>query len=142
MQRRAVIFIQKWWQWYKIRGRIAALAKIRAYLNKIDSNTVYIEENLYVNLEKVVDDVSQGSRFPEQKIMFDFETDFEICVREKHCEEFDISERFRKAIVPEWLKLDVTYDFYSELDKTLHSSDPVALLHYSQSPLSIVENTS
>jgi hypothetical protein len=78
VERRAIIFIQKWWQWKKLKNRINALTKIGLYLNKINSNVLYIEENLYVSLEKITSDINSGTIFPEQTIQFDFMQGFQV----------------------------------------------------------------
>jgi len=83
VQRRAIIHIQKWWQWYKIRGRIAAISKIKNYLKKIDSSSLFIEENLYVNLKKITDDTHARANFPEQKLDFDFMEGYGVGARQK-----------------------------------------------------------
>lgn len=78
VERRAVIFIQRWWQWYKIKGRLQALTKIKEYLKRIDSNILYLEENLYKNLEMIMMRASELTQFPEQLLIFDFTQQFEI----------------------------------------------------------------
>ena len=78
VERRAIIFIQKWWQWFKIKRRLEALSKIKNYLLSINSSTLYMEENLYINLEKIIRDVRSRTNFPEQKLDFDFIQGFEI----------------------------------------------------------------
>lgn len=78
VERRAIIFIQKWWQWRKIKSRISAISKIRLYLNKINSKVLYIEENLYVCLERIAQDVKNSSKFPEQTLQFDFMQGYQI----------------------------------------------------------------
>lgn len=77
VERRAVIFIQRWWQWYKIRERMRALTKIKQYISKIKDDTLYLEENLYKNLEKIVMECTYVTRFPEQLFQFDFNPGFE-----------------------------------------------------------------
>lgn len=54
----------------------------------------------------------------------------------------NISERFKDIIVPNWVKLDFSYEFYSEVDKTEHSTDTMAILHYNDKDITIVENKS
>ena len=66
VERRAVIFIQRCWQWYKIRQRLAAINDIKAYIDKIDTNVLYLEQHLY------------QLKFQEPFIEFDFNTQHEV----------------------------------------------------------------
>jgi hypothetical protein len=60
----------------------------------------------------------------------------------KKCEYLDISERFEKLVVPNWMKLGFELDFFTNLEGTDYVSDSMALLHYTDTPLTIVENKS
>ena len=49
-----------------------ALTKIRQHAMLIDSPTIYIEQNLYNNIQDVITGALSGFRFTEQSVMFDF----------------------------------------------------------------------
>ena len=65
VERRAVIFIQRSWQWYKIRQRFKALSDIKEYVNSINTNTLFIEQHLYL------------IKFKEVFIEFSFNDEYE-----------------------------------------------------------------
>ena len=50
---RAVRKIQSTFRIWRIKMRINCLAKIAQYASAIDSNVIYLTENIYVNLTKI-----------------------------------------------------------------------------------------
>ena len=114
-ERKAVIYIQWWRQWYKIRERMRALAKIKQYVSKITNNVLYLEENLYKNLEnKIVMEWTYVTRFPEQLFQFDFNPGFEAWIKQRDWEFLNISKRFESIAVPNWMKLSLSSEFYND----------------------------
>ena len=142
VERRAVIYIQRWWQWYKIRERINALTNIKQYVSKIDSENLYLEENLYKNLNKIVMECSFVTRFPEQLFQFDFNPGFEACIKQRDWDYLNISKRFENNAIPVWMNLQLSSEFYNDNTKTEYNSNIMALLHYVKSSLSIIDNKS
>jgi hypothetical protein len=142
VERRAVIFIQKWWQWYKIKGRLKALTKIKLWIEKINSNVLYLEENLYKKFESIIEQNKRYAQFPEQMIQFDFKQEYQIWIKKKNVELLGISERFEKQIMPKWWNVDFEIKLYGDMERTDYESDSMAILHYSENPISIIDNNS
>ena len=63
LERRAASLIQSYWRYLTLRKRLNALSSISRYLKKINSNTLYIEEWLYLNLEHIVQIHVKHTRF-------------------------------------------------------------------------------
>jgi hypothetical protein len=126
-ERRAIIYIQKWWQWYKIKRRLEAISSIKVYLRSINSKTLYIEEHIYSNIQKIVNDVKSRVCFPEQKLDFDFSENHVIHPKQKHCEFLGISDRFERQVLPDWVKVDFKMEFFTDMEGTSYGSDVIAL---------------
>ena len=48
--RRAATIIHQYWSMYRLKRRIKILSQIRAYLNNINDDTLYLEQHLYLHM--------------------------------------------------------------------------------------------
>lgn len=69
---RAAICIQQQWSSWKLKKRMKALSNIKAHVDNIQSNCLYLEQTIYKNLNEIAARVHSQYRFLEQSIMFDF----------------------------------------------------------------------
>jgi len=49
-----------------------ALGNIKRHVDRIQSNTLYIEQSIYQNLNEIAAKIHDQYRFTEQSVMFDF----------------------------------------------------------------------
>ncbi len=101
---RATVCVQQWWKNRKLRARLFALAEISSYLKRIESKTVYIEESVYLNLERICDTVRSYSTFPEQNIHFDIKDKGVKAVVDPSA---DPLGRYSEYAVPFWMLLNL-----------------------------------
>ena len=74
IKNRAVLCMQAWWRSLKLARRIKYLATLKSYLHKIDSNVIYLEETMYLELPRIIRELTEKStRLAEQFIAFAFE---------------------------------------------------------------------
>ena len=71
---RAGLYIQRWWRWNNLRMRLKVLEEIKKHCQKIQSNTLYLEESLYLYVnEKLVNaEKPKQKQLMEQKAQFGF----------------------------------------------------------------------
>ena len=66
--------MQAWWRSLRLTRRIKFLSQLKHYLHKIDSNVIYIEETMYLELPKIINQISiRSTRILEQYVAFSFE---------------------------------------------------------------------
>ena len=77
--------IQRFFRKWTLRARINSLVNIAKYAAKITTNTLYLEQNIYLNLERIVIDnrlekrqtlVEKGFRFAVDENDFQVKIDF------------------------------------------------------------------
>lgn len=80
-----VLKIQRFFRKWTLRARINSLVNIAKYAAKITTNTLYLEQNIYLNLERIVIDnrlekrqtlVEKGFRFAVDENDFQVKIDF------------------------------------------------------------------
>ncbi len=54
IEKRAAFAIQRWWSNIRLKKRIDALQNIKRHIDKIKSHEIYIEQSIYLNIEKII----------------------------------------------------------------------------------------
>jgi len=74
IKNRAALCMQAWWRSMKLTRRIRFLTMLKPYLAKIDSNVIYMEETMYLELPRIIHELTiKSTRLLEQFIAFSFE---------------------------------------------------------------------
>jgi len=104
IKNRAALCMQSWWRSLKLTRRIKYLASLKNYLSKIDSNVIYLEETMYLELPRIIHELTEKStRLAEQFIAFAFEpNNRQIIIRNLKI------DRFEQELVPFWVLDDKT----------------------------------
>lgn len=91
--------MQAWWRSLKLTRRIRFLSALRPYLSRLDSPTIYLEETMYLELPRLILDITQHStRFLEQFVAFSFEGQSrQVVIRNMK------NKRFEHQLVPLWV---------------------------------------
>ena len=63
IKKRTALCLQTWWSGLKVRKRLIALQNIRSHLLKINSNTLYLEQTIYQNINYVVQEANTKLKF-------------------------------------------------------------------------------
>jgi len=79
------------------------LAALNNYIDTINSSELFIEEHIYLNMDRIVDKIRNRARFMEQKVHFDVRSDFEI--RAIVNPKADKTSRYNLRVFPKWLQL-------------------------------------
>ena len=58
IRNRASLCMQAWWRSLRLTRRIKFLATLKTYLNKVDSNVIYMEETLYLELPNLIQEIA------------------------------------------------------------------------------------
>jgi hypothetical protein len=58
-----------------MKRRLRALSEINKIIRKIDSSTIYIEKNIYMHIEEIVEKIRSKPRFHEQFSSYMFAND-------------------------------------------------------------------
>jgi hypothetical protein len=53
--------MQAWWRSLKLTRRIKFLSSLKGYLLKIDSNVIYMEETMYLELPRIIHELTEKS---------------------------------------------------------------------------------
>jgi hypothetical protein len=61
IKNRAALCMQAWWRSLKLTRRIKYLASLKSYLHKIDSNVIYLEETMYLELPRIIHELTEKS---------------------------------------------------------------------------------
>jgi hypothetical protein len=78
INKRAIFCIQAFWRNYKMKRRLKALSQISRIVTPssksrpIDSCKIYIEKNIYMHIEEIVEKLKSKPRFHEQFSQFMF----------------------------------------------------------------------
>lgn len=75
IKKRAIFCIQRFWRNYKLKRRLIGLSDINKIIRKVDSPKIYIELNIYMAIEKIVENIKNRPRFHEQYSSFMFAHD-------------------------------------------------------------------
>ena len=91
IKNRAALCMQAWWRSLKLTRRIKFLSTLKGYLHKIDSNVIYMEETMYLELPRIIHELTEKStRLAEQFIAFAFEPNTRcILIRNLKIERFE-----------------------------------------------------
>lgn len=104
IKNRAALCMQAWWRSIKLTRRIKFLSTLKGYLHKIDSNVIYMEETMYLELPRIIHELTEKStRLAEQFIAFAFEPNTR-CILIRNLK----IERFEQDLVPNWVLDDKT----------------------------------
>ena len=65
IEKRAANCIQSVWSDWKIKKRMGALQRIKNHIDRIDSNVLYLEQSVYMNLNEICAKIHNQYRFTE-----------------------------------------------------------------------------
>ena len=135
---RASLCMQAWWTSLRLTRRFRFLGSLKQYLARLDSNTIYLEETLYLELPRMITQIANKStRFVEQYVAFGFEGNLkQIIIRNLKV------ARFETALVPHWvLPEDTSDDGFRKntlnLGEQLFLNDLMAVFHFTDSYASL-----
>jgi hypothetical protein len=96
---RASLCMQAWWRSLKLTRRIRFLASLRPYLSRLDSNVIYLEETMYLEMPRLIHEITlHSTRFLEQYVAFSFEQSTrQLVIRNMK------NSRFEHLLVPLWV---------------------------------------
>jgi len=107
-----------------------ALSNIKAHIDSIQSNCLYLEQSIYQNLNEIAARVHSQYRFLEQSIMFDFNPhtyQIYMQVQENFPQDGSDIGRYKSIAVPRWFNLPLkTPDFM----QTQNMNNLLALFHF------------
>ena len=91
--------MQAWWRSLKLTRRLKFLSALKPYLARVDSNTFYIEETMYLELPRLIHDITiRSTRFVEQFVAFGFDPSTkQIIIRNLKV------PRFETGLAPVWV---------------------------------------
>ncbi|CAI2372624.1 unnamed protein product [Moneuplotes crassus] len=112
---RASLCIQAYWRSYKFKARIKANSTIRNHMKSIQSNVLYLEENIYLNITYIFQKCLEKRKFKEQFFNFYFTSDYQCKIR--------YHQKFPQHIIP--------------TDEEYWSDIPNALVHFVEKPCTI-----
>ncbi|CDW83920.1 leucine-rich repeat and iq domain-containing protein 3 [Stylonychia lemnae] len=72
IEQRAVFCISQWWKYFKLKRRLEALTSIHQFIKTINHPCIYMEESIYLSIEKILARATHQFRFMDQSINFDF----------------------------------------------------------------------
>ena len=136
IRNRASLCMQAWWRSLRLTRRIKFLATLKTYLNKVDSNVIYMEETLYLELPNLIQEIAQKStRFVEQYVAFGFEANTkQIVIRKLKV------QRFENNLVPIWVLDDGSPFALAPRDKSQDGLIAVSSLEsFTKSGLNLTE---
>eukprot|EP00347_Sterkiella_histriomuscorum_P018366 403345778 len=126
--KRSTACIQKWWKNRKLRLRIQGLEEINKYLHLIEDKTLYLEENLYLNLQFIIAQVKNHLTFPEQNLHFDIK---DKSIKAVVDPQFDKIRRYKEYTLPFWLLLNL-YIIEQQEIITLNFDNLMSLIHVTE----------
>ncbi|KAM3130666.1 hypothetical protein pb186bvf_017258 [Paramecium bursaria] len=110
---RSVYILQRWYRRMRFQHRCSFFKDIFFKCYVIQSNILYLEENIYVNLNKIKQDMSYRTRFIEQysNIVYDDSVarlklhipNTEILGQTKYMSQIQDLRNLQKEIIPVWL---------------------------------------
>lgn len=103
-----------------------ALTLIKRHLDRIKSHEIFIEQSLYVNIQAIVNAISDQLKFEEQRVVFDFvQNTVQMTVLETPKTTF----RYEYFACPRWLGIN----FKSlEFEPTKYQNDLQAFFHLNE----------
>ena len=133
IEKRAIYCIQDFWRNYKMKRRLKALSEISRIITPsaksrpIDSAKIYIEKNIYMNIERIMEKVKRRPRFHEQFSSFMFAE--ETLWVNPHPLMDGVIRYPDHLSCPDWFILDL-FKCPKYHQKPLHINDPLSLFHY------------
>jgi extradiol dioxygenase family protein len=118
-----------------------ALGNIKRHVDLIQSNTLYIEQSIYQNLNEIAAKIHDQYRFTEQSVMFDFNPhtyQIHMQVQENIPQDGSVPGRYSQISVPRWFNLALKVpDFLA----TQNVNNLLALFHFSVGDCRVVPST-
>ncbi|CDW85131.1 leucine-rich repeat and iq domain-containing protein 3 [Stylonychia lemnae] len=138
IENRASLCLQSRWKNLKVTRRFKFLHNLKIYLEKIDSNVIYLEEQIYLQLPTIIQNInSRSTKFTDQFIKYQFDSSTHAILINNYK-----NPRFEFSILPRWV-FDPKLETISKADDSitpigikiknsveLYDDDIMALIHY------------
>lgn len=99
IEHRASLCVQSRWKQMKMVRRFRFLSVLKVYLEKIDSPTLYLEEQIYLQLENIIARISDRStKFVDQYLRFYFDMKAKNIIMQNYR-----NPRLELSLVPNWV---------------------------------------
>jgi len=115
------------------------LEYIKNHVNRIDSNTLYLEQSIYINLNEIAARIHNQYRFTEQSVMFDFNPHtFQVHMQVQENLPPDGVGRYSVISVPRWFNIPLKVpDFMA----TQNVNNLLALFHFNMGDCRVIPST-